>query len=279
LAGCPATRWVALAVSAVLLSTTLSGAPGVLAQEPSATPSPSPTPPQPPPIPTPSPGPSATPTPAPPPVPPIPPGPEPTPLPAPTPKSQASPKKQVRTLPIEAPITAYPVGVETLADKVARDPKNAFLLNELGNQLATRGRLQQAEAKYRSALEIDPHLAIVWNNLGVVLLSQGEFTRAKWAYGHAIDDDPAYALAHYNLGAAFQSRGKMTAAVKSYKRAFELDPRLLDVKQNPQIASNHYIAEALIQSYLDRGGTSVLPVQSAYPTPLAVTRKPVKKSH
>jgi len=169
--------------------------------------------------------------------------------------------------------------VETLADKVARDPKNAFLLNELGNQLAKRGRLQQAEEKYRSALEVDPHLAIVWNNLGVVLLSQGEFTRAKWAYGHAIDDDPAYALAHYNLGVAFQSRGKVTAAIKSYMRAFDLDPKLLDVKQNPQIASNRYIAEALIQSYVDRGGTSVLPVQSAYPTPAPVIHKPVRKSH
>ena len=156
---------------------------------------------------------------------------------------------------------------------MARDPRNPFLLNELANQLAERGRLEDAAERYHQALAIDPHFAIAWNNLGVVQLALGRFTRAKWAYGHAIDSKPNYALAYYNLGAAYDSQQKLSKAIENYERAFALDPGLLDIRKNPQVASNRHVAEVLVKSYIDRGGATLLPVQSSYPEPIP---KPAK---
>lgn len=170
-------------------------------------------------------------------------------------------------MPAKPPDLAHRLSVETLQAKVAREPDNPFLLNELGNQLAGRGRLEEAADRYHDALTLDPHFAIAWNNLGVTLLALGRFTRAKWAFGHAIDDAPTYAMAYYNLGAAYDSVDDFDGAVTAYEKALTLDPTLLDVKKNPQIVSNRHVAEVLVKTYIDRGGTALLPLQSAYPAP------------
>ena len=51
---------------------------------------------------------------------------------------------------------------------------------------------------------------------------------------------------------------------------------LLDVKHNPQIVSNRHVAAAMLESYIDRGGSPLLPIQSAYPSPAPT--KPAPKS-
>ncbi len=269
-----ATFVVALAVAGLVVPGLRFGPVIVVAQvqPPGPTPTPPP-PPPPPPVPTPTPGPTPSPTATPPPVPPIPPGPAPAPSPTPAPAPTPSPsshaaakgRSKARKEPLRRPNEAHPLGVASLAGKVARAPKSPFLLNELADQLAQHGRLQDAADKYHEALAIDPHFAVAWNNLGVVLMALGRFTRARWAYGHAIDEKPDYALAYYNLGVAYDTRNRFTRAVESYKKAFELDPKLLDVRSNPQVVSNRHIAAALLKSYIDRGGLALLPVQSAYP--------------
>jgi tetratricopeptide (TPR) repeat protein len=149
-------------------------------------------------------------------------------------------------------------------------------LNETANQMAQHGRLDEAGAKYREALDIDPHFAIAWNNLGVVEMARRNTTRAVWAYQHAIDDNPTYALAYYNLGVTYDAKRQFDQALRNYQKAFELDPTLGDVKKNPAVVSNRYLAAAMAQSYLDRGGVSRLPVQSALPPPAPPLAKPAK---
>ena len=46
-----------------------------------------------------------------------------------------------------------------------------------------------------------------------------------------------------------------------------LDRGLLDVKQNPQIVSNRRIPAIASQAYMERGGTVVFPIESAYQQP------------
>ena len=127
------------------------------------------------------------------------------------------------------------------------------------------GRLRSAIVQYEKALKIQPSLAIVWNNLGVVYTASGKFLEGERAYRRAIKVNPAYALAYYNLGANFDQRGDYDNAINFYQRAIELDPTLLDVRVNPQVATNRHLAVILVKSYLDRGGSVVLPVQSMYP--------------
>ncbi len=65
-----------------------------------------------------------------------------------------------------------------LEDALSGNPKNAALLNNLGNVLAAEGDLDQAEARYQEALggEGDPG---TWLNLGLVRYAQGDTTGAE----------------------------------------------------------------------------------------------------
>ena len=166
---------------------------------------------------------------------------------------------------------AVPLDYKSIVERLSVTPNNPALLNELGNVLVQHGRLQQAVVQYVKALKIQPDLAITWNNLGVARTAQGKFADGENAYRRAIKLNPAYALAYYNLGANFDQRKNFDQALVYYQRAIEIDPGLLDVRNNPQIASNRHIPEILIQSYLDKGGSVVLAVQSMYPP------KPKKK--
>jgi tetratricopeptide (TPR) repeat protein len=156
-----------------------------------------------------------------------------------------------------------------MTEKVARYPDVALLRNELGNLLVENGRLEEAVTQYRMAVKLEPGFATAWNNLGVAMAGLGRHEVAIAAYRKAIRAAPTYALAHYNLGVAYDARGRYNRAIASYQKAIELDPGLLDLRQNPQIASNRNLAAVLVGSYLDRGGSVVLPIQSYYPTPPA----------
>ncbi len=249
----PAARILAMMVAGVALSgALLSPRPAALfAQEPQ---------------------PEAAPTPAPPP-PKQPPSPGPTPALAPTPPQRIPPAPAPAPAPgITGIDQAYPLDYKSVVERLASAPDNPALLNELGNILVQHGRLEQAIVQYEKALRFQPDLAVTWNNLGVAQTAHGEMAEGESAYRRAIRLNPAYALAYYNLGANFDQRGKYDQALVYYQRAIEIDPGLLDVRNNPQVATNRHLPEILIRSYLDKGGSVVLPVQSMYPP------KPKKKT-
>ena len=70
---------------------------------------------------------------------------------------------------------------------------------------------------------------------------------------------------YYNLGSAYDATGKYHKAIKNYQRALQLDPGLLQLKNNPQIATNKHLSAILLQTYVDQGGSAFFPVVSAYP--------------
>ncbi|MFQ5876575.1 MAG: tetratricopeptide repeat protein [Acidobacteriota bacterium] len=155
-----------------------------------------------------------------------------------------------------------------MAEKVARYPEVAFLRHEFGNLLARRGRLREALRQFEIAVELEPDSARVWNNIGVVRQALGRGRGAVRAYRKALRIAPSYALAYYNLGVAYDASGKYDKALDSYQTAIELDPELLDPRKNPQVASNRHLAVVILKSYIGRGGSVVLPLESAYPDPL-----------
>ena len=169
---------------------------------------------------------------------------------------------------MKLPNRSVPVSLSVIAEKVARYPHNAFLLNEFGNQLLEAGRVNEAELRYRQAVDIDPQFVMAWNNLGVARSALGKLKGAKGAYERAVRISPTYALAYYNLGVAHDAMGHYEKAVKNYERAIQLDPGLLNPRNNPQIASNRHLPAVLLQAYMDRGGSFVQPIQSAYPRPV-----------
>jgi tetratricopeptide (TPR) repeat protein len=166
------------------------------------------------------------------------------------------------------PNSAVPLSVEALSQKVARYPDNPYLLNELGNLLLRQGRRKDARDKFEQAVRIDKNYAAAWNNLGVARYSMNEKSEAKTAYRKAVAIQPNFALAWYNLAVVLDAQNYYDDAIKAYERAFVLDPGLLDVRRNPQVASNRRIPAVMTQTYIDRGGSVVFPTESS----LAQTR-------
>lgn len=183
----------------------------------------------------------------------------------PEPQAAPAPAPEAPKRPARKPDSAVPLDIDVLSEKLARHPDNPYLLNELGNLMLRQGRRHDAEARYLRAVKLDRNFAAAWNNLGVVRFSLGKKTDAKLAYRKAVAIQPNYALAWYNLGVTLDSLNYYTQAIKAYERAFALDPTLLDVRTNPQVASNNRIPAVMAQTYIDRGGTVVFPIESSYP--------------
>jgi tetratricopeptide (TPR) repeat protein len=160
---------------------------------------------------------------------------------------------------------AEPIDLNAIAAKAARYPDNPYVLNEYANQLLQKGRLDDAVAFFNKAVSLNPEFTQAWNNLGVAYQARSEFSKATKAYKTALALSPNYAQVHYNLGANFDAMGKYKKAIRSYQTAFELDPGMLDLKQNPQLATNQHVTAVVLQTYVDRGGNAYFPVVSAYP--------------
>lgn len=184
---------------------------------------------------------------------------EPAPAPEPAPQKPEKRARPARHVP-----PAEPQAAPRTPEPILEDPVQ---INENANRLVAAGRLQAAYDQYRKAVQINPDLAVAWNNLGVVSAALGKYGEGESAYLRAIRVKDDYALARYNLGVLYDNQGKYDPAIEQYQKAIELDPGLLDVRRNPQVASNRHLAAVLVKSYLDRGGSVLLPVESALPPP------------
>ncbi len=91
-------------------------------------------------------------------------------------------------------------------------------------QLHTAGRLDAAEALYRSIVAQIPTQAEALHRLGLIAHQQGDHRRAAEQIGQAIAARPAYPEAHNNLGLVLQALGDLPAAVASHRRAVEITP-------------------------------------------------------
>jgi tetratricopeptide (TPR) repeat protein len=122
--------------------------------------------------------------------------------------------------------------VRFLTAAAALRPESPGAHINLGRALHAKGRVNEAIASYRRALDLDPKLAAAHNNLGSALLGKGRLDEAIVSYRRALDLDPTDALAHHNLGAALEAKGLLDEAIASYRRALDLDPKLAAAHYN-----------------------------------------------
>ena len=104
--------------------------------------------------------------------------------------------------------------------------------NALGVALCEAGRLDEAEAALRRALELDPEHARAWENLSLVALRRGDLAAARAGAERALALNPALPLAWNDLGVARFGLGEREAALDAWARAVELEPRLWDAQWN-----------------------------------------------
>ena len=132
------------------------------------------------------------------------------------------------------------VDLQTLwATTLARNPACYVAHDNLGIVLYRQGRIDEAIAHYRRALEIRPDFAETHNDLGLALARKGQVDEAIAHYQKALETRPRYTEAHVNLGNTLLQMGQMNEAIAHYQVALANQPR------NGQIHSN--IGNALVR--------------------------------
>jgi predicted CXXCH cytochrome family protein len=140
-----------------------------------------------------------------------------------------------------------------------RAPQSPEVLNELGFVLFHAGRVDEAVARFRRAMEGDPdlpeiyvnmaaalarkrdhagaidalrtavvlrpNLVAVRNNLASLLNARGDFAEAREHFRFAIRIDPNYVAVRYNYGLALVQHGEFDEAEAELREALRLDPR------------------------------------------------------
>jgi tetratricopeptide (TPR) repeat protein len=125
--------------------------------------------------------------------------------------------------------------VETLrADQSSHSSAAMTGSDDLAAALAHHqaGRLDQAEAHYRRALQQDRFNAAILHNLGLVLAARQDFAPAATLIGQAIALRGNVADFHSNLGNVLAALGRDAEAVASLERALKLNPRFADAAFN-----------------------------------------------
>jgi tetratricopeptide (TPR) repeat protein len=116
------------------------------------------------------------------------------------------------------------------------EPDSANAHNNLGLALAGRGRIDEAMLHYQRALKIEPDFALAHNNLGLALAGRGRIDEAIAQYQRALEIQPDFAMAHNNLGLALAGRGRIDEAIAHYRKALEIEPDNAEVHNNLGLA-------------------------------------------
>ena len=104
------------------------------------------------------------------------------------------------------------------------DPSFANAFTNLGNLLFRRGETDDAERMYRRALRVDHKQPEAWYNLGFLLYDRGDVEGARLCFERALLSDPGFADAHFNLAIVLEELQREGEARTHWERYLELDP-------------------------------------------------------
>jgi tetratricopeptide (TPR) repeat protein len=107
---------------------------------------------------------------------------------------------------------------------LAKDPKNAALLNKIGMAYQQLGDDHKAEHYYKRAWKFDKHFASAMNNLGTVEYGKHHYKNAIKDYGRALKVGTNLATIYSNLGFAYCGRKDYRRATIAFMRAISIDP-------------------------------------------------------
>lgn len=108
--------------------------------------------------------------------------------------------------------------------------------SELDEDPAT---MNDAEALYRRALELDPWLTIAYTNLGNIAFRRQNTEAAESLYRKALELDSRQPEAQYNLGYMMLERGQADEAIPLFHGAIDVDPGFADAYFNLAMAYEH----------------------------------------
>lgn len=131
----------------------------------------------------------------------------------------------------------WPEAADTYQKAIALKPDSAPNYNNLGNDLAKQGKVDDARAAYQKYVDLNPtDAALAWRNFGTVLYNSNRMKESIDPLQKATTLDPKSAIAWYLLASAlvntmeFKTEGdKITpviqpGTVEAFQHAIDLDP-------------------------------------------------------
>jgi Tfp pilus assembly protein PilF len=122
----------------------------------------------------------------------------------------------------------YERAIEFYRESIAAHP-TAEAHTFLGWSLSHQGKLEDAIAECRIAIQIDPDFGNPYNDIGVYLIDLGRAREAiEWLNKAAVAKRYCcYQFPHFNLGRVLLLEGKSEEARLSFERALKYDPQYL----------------------------------------------------
>jgi tetratricopeptide (TPR) repeat protein len=114
-------------------------------------------------------------------------------------------------------------------DVVEKAPRSSRGQMNLGLALMSRGRIAEAEERFRETIRIAPSYALGYVNLAIALGHRGDLSAARTAYDQAIRVDPKESHGYYWRGLFRAQRGELDAAVEDFELALKRDDRSIRV--------------------------------------------------
>jgi len=154
-------------------------------------------------------------------------------------------------------------------------PADASILNDLGNLQVMAGKLDEAEATYQRAVELQPDDPTIRYNLALVLMELGDSKGAMAELLAVIETAPDHAWAYYQLGTLEARKHNRMRALDYYAHALALDWNLASPSVNPHIVENRLATDAMLRAYLSESPASAAPRLYQQPEDVAALLVPM----
>ena len=99
-----------------------------------------------------------------------------------------------------------------------------------------QGRKQEATLLLRKAVAVNPNHLEAYKNLGIALKEQGDLPAAINTYRQALAIQPDFPEVHNNLGVALQKQGDLPGAINAYRQTLAIQPDFPEVHNNLGVA-------------------------------------------
>jgi len=118
------------------------------------------------------------------------------------------------------------------SDTVKKSPDGAIPHSNYAIVLRKAGRIDEAIAHYKEAINLRPDYFDAHYNLGVAYHLEGNLKDAEKEYRKALSLNPRSFSAHNNLGSLLRDKGLYDDAIREYRKALKLNPSLEMTKRN-----------------------------------------------
>ena len=109
------------------------------------------------------------------------------------------------------------------------EPKRVETHNNLANLLDDAGKTNEALVEYQTALKLDPKAEPAHDNFGTLLVELGRFDEAEKQFDEAMKLNPDDAHPHYLMGKLLLRFGRDNEAIVEFRKAVQLDPNDVQV--------------------------------------------------